>query len=104
MFYLYIVAGPAGKKELIAGGKVTVPAKNWKVVLVLDRPGCGLSGVTSRTQTIAVWMPNNASVNNTDWRRYIVTVDDVESKIGYDFFSNVPATIQKVVESKRYSP
>ena len=101
---LYIIAGPSGKKGTIANGKVTVPAANWKVVLVLDRAGSGLNGVTSQTQTIAVWMPNDASVNNTDWKRYIVSVDDVEAKTGYDFFSNLPTTIQKVIESKRYSP
>lgn len=99
---LYIVAGPAGKKAVIAGGKVTVPAYNWKVVLVLDKQNSGIQGVIAQTQTIAVWMPNDA-VGNTDWHRYIVSVDDVESKTGYDFFSNVPSTIQKVIESKRYN-
>jgi len=101
---LYIIAGPSGRKGTIAGRKVTVPAHNWKVVLVLDRPGSGLSGVTAKTETIAVWMPNSASAGNKDWKRYIVTVDDVEAKTGYDFFSKIPGTVQKVIESRRYSP
>ncbi|MGE5658859.1 MAG: DNA/RNA non-specific endonuclease [Actinomycetota bacterium] len=101
---LYIIAGPYGKKGAIANGKVTVPTDNWKVVLVLDKPGSGLQGVTAQTQTIAVWMPNDKTIANTDWKRYIVTVDDVQKKTGYDFFSNVPVTVQKVIESKRYNP
>lgn len=100
---LYIVAGPFGKKGTIANGKVTVPSYNWKVVLVLDKPNSGVSGVTAQTQTVAVWMPNNASVANTDWTKYIVRVDDVEKQTGYDFFSEIPTTTQKVIESKRYS-
>lgn len=100
---LYIVAGPSGNEGAIAAGKVTVPAYNWKVVLVLE-PGSGISGVTAQTQTIAVWMPNDGSVANTDWKRYIISVDDVEVKTSYDFFSNVPATVQKVIEAKRYNP
>ncbi|MDF0556365.1 DNA/RNA non-specific endonuclease [Kamptonema sp. UHCC 0994] len=59
---LYIVAGPYGKKGAIANGKVTVPSHNWKAVLVLDRPGRGLSGVTAQSQTIAVWMPNDKAI------------------------------------------
>lgn len=29
-----------------------------------------------------------------------MSVDDVESMTGYDFFSNVPASIQSVIESR----
>lgn len=101
---LYLVAGPQGKIKAIAGGKVTVPKYNWKVVLILDRPGSSLKSVTAKNQAIAVWMPNNNSVNNTSWKNYIVTVDDVEAKTGYDFFSNLPTTVQKAIESQRYIP
>lgn len=101
---LYIIAGPHGKIKTIANGKVTVPQYNWKVVLILDRPGSSIKSVTANNQAIAVWMPNNKSVNNTSWKNYIVTVDDVEAKTGYDFFNNLPTTVQKVIESQRYIP
>lgn len=101
---LYIVAGPHGKIKTIANGKVTVPKYNWKVVLILDRPGGNAKSVTAQTKAIAVWMPNDDSVERTSWKNYIVTVDDVEAKTGYDFFSNVPPTVQKVIESQRYIP
>lgn len=101
---LYIVAGPHGKIKTIANNKVTIPKYNWKVILVLDRPGILPRNVTAQAKTIAVWMPNDDSVKRTSWKNYIVTVDDVEAKTGYDFFSNIPPTVQKVIESQRYIP
>ena len=101
---LYIVAGPHGKVKAIANGKVNVSKYNWKVVLILDRPGSSFKSVTANNKAIAVWMPNNNSIKHTDWEDYIVTVDEVEAKTGYDFFSNVSPNIQKVIESQRYIP
>ena len=47
---LYIVAGPVGSKGSIGKKeKIAVPAKTWKVIVVLDRPGLGVSGITSNT-------------------------------------------------------
>jgi len=30
--------------------KIAVPAKNWKVIVVLDRQGLGMQGITADTQ------------------------------------------------------
>lgn len=97
---LYIIAGPQGKKETIANGKVTVPLKTWKVIVVLERPSLGVRGVTASTRVIAVEMPNKEGIRNTDWRNYRVSVDKIESNTGYDLLNNVPTTIQKVIESR----
>ena len=35
------------------------------------------------------------------WRNYRVTVDQVETLTGYDFFSNVPRNTHEYIESKR---
>ncbi len=43
-------------------------------------------------------MPNQNGISS-DWRSFRVSVDYVESLTGYDFFSNVPASIQAVIES-----
>jgi endonuclease G len=37
--------GSIGKKE-----KIAVPAKNWKVIAVLDRQGLGIQGINANTQ------------------------------------------------------
>jgi len=47
---LYIVAGPVGSKGSIGKKeKIAVPAKTWKVIVVLERSGLGLQGITSNT-------------------------------------------------------
>ena len=92
---LYIVAGGEGKKKQIAEGKVTVPKYTWKVILVLDRSG---GEVTENTATIAVRIPNSQSVARTDWEDYKVSVDEIEKRTGYNFFSQIPRQIQKQIE------
>ncbi len=96
---LYVIAGGVGEKGTLKG-KVTIPEQTWKVIAVLDRPGEGMSGVTTNTRMIAVMMPNSNEVANTNWTDYLVPVDAVEAATGYDFFSNVPKPIQDAIESK----
>jgi endonuclease G, mitochondrial len=52
---LYIISGGLGSKATIGKKvKITVPAKTWKVIVVLDKPGLGLKGITANTRTIAM--------------------------------------------------
>jgi len=105
---LYIIAGSYGtggtgsngSKTTIANGRVTVPARTWKVIVVLDRPGLGLSGVNNNTRVIAVDIPNTQGVRNADWRNYRISVDTLESRTGYNFLSQVSSSIQSAIESK----
>jgi endonuclease G len=100
---LYIVAGPQGRggegtngpADVIANGKVTVPAKCWKVVVVVDGGTGGaedVSKVTQKTRVIAVVMPNEQSVGHA-WATYRSSVRDVEHLTGYTFLDRVPADI-----------
>jgi DNA/RNA endonuclease G (NUC1) len=41
---------------------------------------------------------NSGSIG-PDWRSYRVSVDQVEGMTGFDFFSNVPTSIQNVIEA-----
>lgn len=95
---LYIFSGGHGVSGYIANGNVAVPTTTWKVIMVLPSGTNDVSRVTTGTRLIAVSVPNNNSVTS-DWRQYRVTVDQVESLTGYNFFSNVPASIQAVIES-----
>src|ERR1041384_8746129 len=105
---VYVVAGPAGvggsgdngPANTIANGHVTVPAYTWKVALVLPVGDNDVSRVTASTRTIAVIMPNIQGIRSDSWQKYLTTVDQVEALTGYDFFSNVPANVQAVIESK----
>jgi hypothetical protein len=100
---LYIVAGPQGIrgegrngfKNTIADGKVTVPNRVWKVILVLDANDHDqdIERVDANTRLIAVIMPNDRSVPQDHWWQYRVSVKDVAEITGYTFFDQVPADI-----------
>ncbi|MGB8510791.1 MAG: DNA/RNA non-specific endonuclease, partial [Pyrinomonadaceae bacterium] len=95
---LYIISGGTGNQGTIANGHVTVPTQTWKVVIVIPQGTDDVSRVNTATRTIAVILPNSGSIN-ADWKTYRVSVDQVEGLTGFDFFSNVPANIQSVIEA-----
>ncbi len=106
---LYIIAGSVGQggtgsnggvTQTIANGHVVVPAQTWKVIIVLPVGTDDVSRVNEQTRTIAVIMPNTQGIRTVDWKSYRVSVDQVEALTGYDFFSNVPADIQAVIEAR----
>lgn len=105
---LYIISGGSGiggtgsngAFNTIAGGKVTVPNRTWKIIVVLDTPGSGVSGVTTSTRAIAVNIPNTQGVRTADWRNYRVSVDSIESLTGFDFLSQVSTSIQSTIEAR----
>jgi endonuclease G len=102
---LYIACGPHGvggtgkdgAKEEIGKGRVevTVPAKVWKVILVLPEG----AEPTRRTRVIAIIMPNDQSVDY-DWAKYRVSVADVEKLTGFKFFPAVPKDVARELKSR----
>ena len=54
--------------------------------------------VNNNTRTIAVIMPNSQGIRNDPWQKYLATVDQVEALTGYDFYSNVPVSIQNTID------
>ncbi|WP_202020428.1 DNA/RNA non-specific endonuclease [Mucilaginibacter mali] len=106
---LYVVAGSygsggtgsnGGTTTTIDNGHITVPARTWKVIVVLANGNNDLSRITTNTRVIAVDMPNINSINS-DWTQYITTVDAIEAATGYDIMSNVSSTIQATIEARR---
>jgi endonuclease G len=99
---LYIIDGPAGQDGVGRNGpkqtvgkvhKVVVPAKCWKVIIVVDAGhGDDLKKVNDNTRLIAVIMPNDMSVGE-EWAGFRVSVKDVETLTGYKFFDKVPDTV-----------
>jgi endonuclease G, mitochondrial len=88
-----------GTTNTIGSGNINVPARCWKVILVLDNGGSDITRVSSTTRVIAVNMPNT-HVINSDWKTYRVSVDSLEQLLGYDFFTKVSTTIQSSIESR----
>ncbi|MBW7467269.1 endonuclease G [Pontibacter aydingkolensis] len=91
--------GSAGYKTTLAGGKVTVPNRIWKVIVVLPVGTSDVSRVTSSTRVIAIDTPNSTSISSS-WGSYRTTVDAIEASTGYNILSNVSSTVQSVIESK----
>ena len=106
---LYIIAGGYGRggsgsrggtTETFAGGRVTVPNRVWKVMLVLPNGGDDLNRINSSTRVIAVDMPNTEEVADRKWYDYRVSVRDIEAKTGFDFFSKLPISVQNAIEAR----
>lgn len=106
---LYIVAGTAGVggtglngyKTTIGKNAVTVPASLWKIVVLLDKPGVGIQGISEKTRVIAVNMPNTTGIKTESYRKYLTTVDELEKLTGYDFLSDVSTAIQNAIEARK---
>jgi endonuclease G len=96
---LHIVCGPHGKGGVGKDGpaeeigpahlKVAVPARLWKVILVLPHEG---AEPKKNTRVIAVVMPNDQSVG-FDWAKYRVSAREVEKLTGLRFFRDLPEEV-----------
>jgi len=91
--------GSNGTVNTIDNGHITVPARVWKVLVVLPNGSNDLSRVSTSTRVIAVNTPNINSISS-DWKQYRTSVDAIESATGYDLLSNVPASVQQVIEAQ----
>jgi endonuclease G len=91
--------GSNGYKTTIDNGRVTVPNRIWKVIVVIPQGTNDISRITSNTRVIAVNTPNANDILTT-WGTYRTSVDAIESATGYDLLSNIPTEIQTIIESK----
>lgn len=105
---VYIVAGTSGTggtgqngyATSLANGKLTVPATLWKILIVVPVGSDDSFQLTSNTRIIAVNIPNDQSAADKPWKAYVTSVDALETLTGYDFLSNVPVDIQRIIEMR----
>jgi endonuclease G, mitochondrial len=105
---LYIVAGTLGaggtgangEASKLPNGKITVPASVWKVIVVLPVGSNDLQRINANTRVIAVSIPNRQTAADKPWNAYILSIDDLERRTGYDFLSNLPQDLQQTLESR----
>lgn len=105
---LYIVAGTLGaggtgangEESKLPNGKITVPASLWKVIVVLPVGSNDLQRINTNTRVIAVNIPNRQTAADKPWNAYILSIDDLERRTGYDFLSNLPQNVQQELESR----
>lgn len=91
--------GSAGYAEKIDNGRINVPKRVWKMVVVIPYGDNDLSRVNAGTRVIAVDTPNDNSIS-TDWKPYITSVDAIEAATGLDLLSALPANVQAAIEAK----
>jgi endonuclease G len=104
---VYVIMGSYGKGgtgsngtfTTIDQGRVTVPARIWKVVVVLPAGDKDASRVNDGTRIIAVDTPNDNSVLST-WGSYRTSVNALEEATGLDLLSALPLAVQAQVEAK----
>jgi endonuclease G, mitochondrial len=114
---LYIVCGPYGQggtakpngtgsetsanfvNNNAGGTNIVVPAQVWKIIVVIPNGNDDISRITTATRVIAVIMPNTVGCSAYDWKHYRTSVRALETLTGFNFLSNVPQSIQDVIET-----
>lgn len=92
--------GSNGAATTINAGHVNVPSNIWKVAVIIATGDNDLNRVTTTTRVIAVNTPN-INTTDSDWKKYIVTVRDIEKATGYNLLSALPQTVQDDIENKK---
>jgi endonuclease G len=90
--------GSKGAATTIAEGKVTVPSNVWKIAVIIPSGNADMSRVSTTTRVIAVNTPN-INTTTSDWKTYRVSVRDIEKATGYNLLSNLPQSVQDVIET-----
>ncbi|MET4073643.1 DNA/RNA non-specific endonuclease [Hymenobacter sp. UYCo722] len=104
---VYIICGSYGRggtgtngyATTLDNGRVTVPARCWKVVVILPTGTDDATRVTSSTRVIAIDTPNDNSISTT-WGTYRTSVDAIETATGLDILSAVPTAVQQTIEAR----
>ena len=91
--------GSAGYQTTLDNGRVTVPKRIWKVIVVLPNGTDDASRITSQTRVIAIDTPNDNGLD-ANWGAYRITVDAIEQATGYDLLSAVPTEVQSGLEAR----
>ncbi len=97
--------GKNGFAQTLDQGRVTVPARIWKVVVFLPEGDDDLQRIAAgQARIVAIDTPNDNAIT-PDWKQYLTSVDKIEAASGLDLLSALPpaaqAQLQKAVDSGR---
>jgi endonuclease G len=103
--------GSNGAFTSIDNGRVRVPAKVWKVIVVIPKGNGDLARMTRNATVLCVSMPNDnrlySASNKNAWRDYLISVSalEIESTANgspLNLFSNVAEAERALLKSKIY--
>ncbi len=99
---LLIISGPAGfNGDRIPNGPVLIPSHTWKIIVKVPRgSGSVLSRITPATRVIAVDIPNIQGVRHDPWQKYVVSVKEIETLTGYNFFTALAPDLAAGLKAK----
>ncbi|HEY6063171.1 MAG TPA: hypothetical protein VIV35_06155 [Chitinophagaceae bacterium] len=92
-------------------GYITVPAKVWKVILIIPKGNSDLSRIHSDATVLVVNMPNNNSLYSTNgstaWRNYLTSINTLEADannngVPLNLFRDVADSIKIILKNKVY--
>ena len=95
--------GKNGPASTLDQGRVSVPARIWKVVVFLPEGSDDMQRIMAgQARVVAIDTPNDNSIN-PDWNQYLTSVDKIEAASGLDILSALPLAtqtqLQKLVDS-----
>ena len=104
---VYVVCGSYGRggtgtngyATTLDQGRVTVPARCWKVVVILPIGTDDATRVAASTRVIAIDTPNDNGLSTT-WGTYRTSIDAIEAATGLDLLSAVPTAVQQTIEAR----
>jgi endonuclease G len=86
--------GKNGTAQTLDQGRITVPARLWKVVVFLPEGTNDLQRIAAgQARVLAIDTPNDNGLN-PEWNQYLTSVDKIEAASGLDILSALPATTQ----------
>jgi endonuclease G, mitochondrial len=103
--------GINGATSTIAGGNINVPAKVWKVVLIIPKGNGDLARIHSNATVLTVSMPNDNRLftvsDKNAWRNYLISINALETESNAAFynlnlFQNIHDSIKSVLKTKVY--
>jgi endonuclease G len=98
--------GANGFAQTLDQGRVTVPARIWKVMVILPDGTNDLQRLATNpsVRVLAIDTPNDNGIS-PDWKQYLTSVDKIEAATGLDLLSALPrdaqARLQKLVDTGR---
>ena len=107
---LYVITGPVyqtvGGNETVKtfansngsndGKTVPIPNYYFKVVLKVRRSG----GQITAASAIGFWFTHEDHTDE-NWQSFAVTVDEIEQKTGFNFFANLPPSVEASAEQNK---